>query len=114
MIFNVILILLFIWMNLYYLGNLTKLDVRFSQIDKSSIGLVQYVYYFSRLSYWLWIILSLFLAYNNFIVLLFSFNVIKFLIYPFSKKFYKILNVITPFISIILLVIILLLNIKLF
>ena len=114
MILNTIIILLFIWMNLYYLANLTKLDVRFRQMDRESIGFVQYGYYISRLFYWLWIILSLFFNYDNYILLLFSLNSVKFLIYTISKRFYKIMNVVIPFVSIILLLIILLSNIKLF
>lgn len=114
MIFNIILIFLFVWMNLYSLANLTKLEKRFYEFDIESISFKQYLYYISKLIYWIWILFGLFTAPTVYFLILLSLPILKFLMFYLNKKLFKIFNVLIPFISIITLVVYFISYIKLF
>ena len=113
-IFNIILILLFFWMSLYSLANLTKLEKRFYEFDLEGVGFKHYLFYISRLLYFVWIVVGLFSNHYSFFLILFGLILSKFLIFYLSKKFYKFLNVFNPFIVMVILTILLFLNIKSF
>ena len=114
MIFNTIIIFLFVWMNLYSLANLTKLEKRFYEFDIESITFKQYLYYISRVIYWIWILLSLFTALKAYFLILLSLPILKFTMFYLNKRLFKIFNVFIPFISIITLMMYFISYIKLF
>jgi hypothetical protein len=110
------LIPLFIWMNLFYLSNITKIDIRFHQIDLSKSNKTLILFYITKILYWMWIIFGIYLKLYTPVLILISLTIVKFLSYRFSTKLYKISNLITPIISIVLMTLIVLtyfLNIKL-
>lgn len=111
-IFNIVLILFFFWMSLYTLSNLTKLDVRFYELDLESINFQQYLYYLLRFSYFIWLLFGLFSNFKIYFLVLFSFIIFKFFTYFISKKTYLFFNVVDNFLVIFILIILLFLNIK--
>ena len=102
MIFNTVLILLFIWMNLYSLANLTKLEKRFYEFE--TISYKQYFYYISKVIYWIWILFGLFTTFKIYFFILVCFPVLKFLLFYLNKGLFKIFNVLIPFLSIAILI----------
>ncbi len=113
-VFNIILILLFYWMNLYSLANLTKLEKRFYELDLESVGFKHYSYYVLRVSYFIWIVIGLFTSLKYYFLILLSLNIFKFLIYFVNKSLFKFFNVLNPFLVMIILSLLLFLNIKSF
>lgn len=99
-----IFIPIFIWMNLYYLSNLTKLDTRFYQKDLIQMSFKDLIYYLSRVLYWFWLALVCFLTSSFFIWSLIILNILRFPLYHLKFKFYKIYNVLVPLISILILI----------
>jgi hypothetical protein len=82
-----ILYLIFIWMNLYYLSNISKLNTRLS--DRKSITKLDYLYYITRFLFWVFIIFGLFtqqVVIFTFIILLSFF---KFILYHINYNLYK-------------------------
>lgn len=114
MVFNTILILLFVWMNLYSLANLTKLEKRFYEFDIESITFKQYLYYISKVVYWIWILFALFTTLKVYFFILVFLPVLKFLMFYLNKRLFKIFNVLIPFISILILIMVFISDIKLF
>lgn len=114
MVFNTILILLFVWMNLYSLANLTKLEKRFYEFDIESIAFKQYLYYISKVVYWIWILFALFTTLKVYFFILVFLPVLKFLMFYLNKRLFKIFNVLIPFISILILIMVFISDIKLF
>lgn len=106
MIYYVVFPILFIWMNLYYLSNLTKLEVKFYQLEKSSISLTQYLYYITKIIYWVWLFFGFFSPIKTIITVILSFYLLKFIVYFVNRRFYKFINVFFPFLTIIALFIV--------
>jgi hypothetical protein len=91
---------LFIWMNLFYLANITKIDIRVR--ENNTFSKIHLFYYFTKILYWIWIFLGLFLPtflINSSII---TMMIVKFISFHFSNKFYKLTNVIIPLLSSIL------------
>lgn len=108
------LIILFIWMNLYYLANITLLDKRFYEINTEAISIKQYIYYLSRVIYWFWVCFGIFGEYKIYFIFLILITFFKYLLFYINKRSFKIMNVVSTFISIIILILLFILNIKLF
>jgi hypothetical protein len=94
-----ILSFLFIWMNLYYLANLSKLDVRFYTRDITKMDGTHLLYYNSRVFYWFWIAFGILTPFGNFFWTLIILGFIKFLVYHVNKSWYAIYRVILPILS---------------
>ncbi len=95
--------ILFIWMQLYYISNISKLDVRFMDKDINKLSKLDLVYYATRLLYWFWIVLGIIIGVQATWFLLFI-GVFKMISYHINSKFYKICNLI--FIPMLLMIII--------
>lgn len=99
----------FVWMNLYYLANITKLDVRFYEHDFSQSSVVAFIYYISKFLFWIWIIVGLIFIYKEFLwyglVVLSSLSLFKFPLFHLNKRIYRYYNVFLPVISILTLII---------
>lgn len=108
MILYLSLIPLFIWMNLFYLSNITKIDIRFNQLDLSKNNKTLILFYITKILFWIWIFYGIYLKLYIPILILISLTIIKFLLYRFSTKLYKISNLISPIISIVVMTFILL------
>ena len=93
--------LIFIWMNLFYLANITKIDSKFYRKDIRDFSTVQLLYYCSRVFYLFWIIIGLSLSTYYFSLILISLFIIKILLYFTSQKIYRIFNILTPILSIV-------------
>jgi hypothetical protein len=102
------LIPLFIWMNLFYLSNITKIDIRFHQIDLSKSNKTLVLFYITKILYWMWIIFGIYFKLYTPVSILISLTIVKFLSYRFSTKLYKIFNLISPIISIVVMILIVL------
>jgi hypothetical protein len=95
-----ILSFLFIWMNFFYLSNITKIDIRVR--ENNDFSKMHLFYYFVKILYWIWIFIGLFLPtflINSSIIFM---MVIKFISFHFSNRLYKLINVIIPLLSSIL------------
>jgi len=84
--------ILFMFMHVYYLININQLDIRFSKRDLTKISKLHLLYYLTRVSYWIWIIIGLILGYHYFLWFLVSFSVLKFIFYHINSQLYKIWN----------------------
>lgn len=91
-------------MNLFYLSNISKIDVRFYSRDLRETPKIFLLYYFTRISYWIWLFVGLFLPTSNFIFILLSINFLRFIFYFLNKKIFKYYNVIVPFMTIIIII----------
>jgi len=101
-------------MNLYSLANLTKLEKRFYDFDIESIKFKQYLYYISKVIYWIWILFYLFTTLKIYFFILAFLPIMKFLFFYLNKRLFKFFNVSIPFISILILIMFFISNIKLF
>lgn len=104
-----LLSIFFIWSNIYYILNRRALDSRFD--SKESVSKVQLVFYYSKLIYWIWLLIGLFTPLYTSFLILSGLSFIKFPLYHFNKKFYVYYIMILPLLNIIFMM---LLNIKLF
>lgn len=94
---------LFMWQNLFYLRNYSRLDLPFEQ--RKSHKFLDLVYYWIKLLFPIWLI-SILLTFSHwsiFVMLLLS--VIRFPLYHVNKKSTKFLLKLSPIINIILLII---------
>jgi hypothetical protein len=90
---------LFIWMNIYYILNISKLDIRFvnRDLDKS-----HYFWYITRVLYWIWLLIGLFTDISNIFLINISLIVLKFVLYHLNIKLYKIWSLLLPIVNIII------------
>jgi hypothetical protein len=102
-----ILSILFIWMNIYYIFNINKLDIRFFDRDISTITKIQYFWYITKIFYWIWLIIGLFTPAYFFIMLNILLGLLKFPIFHLNTTFYKVWCLSVPLISSVILYVIL-------
>lgn len=99
-----ITILSFIWNDLYYMLNKHRLNINFKNRDIESTTILDLAYYFTKLAYWIWIIIGLFSNLSPYFIVLFSLVSIKLITFKLKKRsLYVILDIITPVISILIL-----------
>jgi hypothetical protein len=79
--------LIFIWMNLYYLSNISKLNTRFS--DRESISKLDYFYYVTKFLFWIWTIVGLFTNFKFVFLIIILLSFFKIIIYHIDFKLYK-------------------------
>lgn len=105
-------IILFIWSEIYYVYNKSKLDVRFKNRDVSNSSKYDLIYYFSRVFFYVWLSFGLFSSQSDIFILLTSLILLKIPFYFLSKRLYFIWNNILPSISVIFMIIALVYYIK--
>jgi hypothetical protein len=92
--------LLFIWMNIYYLLNISKLNTRLINRDLYSVEKIEYIWYLTKTFYWIWLFIGLFIPqvviYSILNILL---GIIKFPLFHINSKIYKVWCLFMPLIS---------------
>ena len=106
------LIIIFFWMELYYVYNKTHLDTIFKNRDIEKTSMKDIFYYILRLSFYIWMIVGLFSSQSSIFLFLTILNLVRFPFYHISRKLYIIWDNILPAISIIFMMIILVYKIK--
>jgi hypothetical protein len=94
------LIILFIINNIYFLKNRYYLQKKFSEKNTSNNRLLEVLYYYVNLSYYIFILLGLFTNDNLYFYILSILFLLKFPIYHVSKKVYVIFSYLYPYIKI--------------
>ncbi len=107
-----ILSILFIWIEVYYVFNKQHIDSFSIKRDILSAKKLYYLYYLSRIIYFLWIIFGLFSDQRDLFIFLISLRLVSFPFYHLSKRLYVIWDNILPSISIIFTIIIFIYSIK--
>jgi len=97
---SILLPLLFIINEIYYVLNMSKLNENFNNKDIDKISLFDLIYYILRFGSWMWIIVGTFYNRDLYIILLFIFGFIKFPLYHINRKSYNIYGIILPIVSI--------------
>lgn len=98
-------IIIFIWSEIYYVYNKSKLDTRFKNKDISESSIYDLLYYISRVFYYIWILGGLFTDQSNIFILLISLILLKLPFYFINKRLYFVWNNILPSLSIIFMII---------
>lgn len=93
-------IVLFLWMHVYYLLNINKLDKRIKDRDEDIKQ--NLLYFFTRAIYWIWLPIGILTTNYNIFLILIIFVLLKFPLYHINKMIYKVYNLILPIISIVL------------
>lgn len=103
--------IVFILNELYYILNKHRLSLNFKNRDVESTTIFDIFYYFTRLLYWICLIVGMFSSLSTYFIILFSLVIIKSIIYRTKKKStYVILDNLFPILSIFFLSIILLIK----
>lgn len=105
-------IIIFIWSEIYYVYNKSKLDTTFKGRDISNTTVYDLFYYFSRVCYYIWLGIGLFTNQSDIFLFLISLILLKLPFYFINKRLYFIWNNILPSISIIFMLIALVYSIK--
>ncbi len=96
----------FIWSEIYHVYHKNRLDVNFRNKDISLVTKLDLVFYFCRLTFFIWIFLGLWSSQQNLFILLILLNLIKFPFYHFNKRLFAIWDNVLPTINIIQIIII--------
>lgn len=96
----------FIWTEIFYVLNKKKLDDKFKNKDIRETSILDLIYYLSRLSYYVWLIIGLFSSQQELFILLLSLRLLSLPFYHINKILYAIWDNILPSISIILILVI--------
>lgn len=106
--FFYIFLSIFIWNELYYLLNRNRLYDKNVKNDILILSNIDIFFYFTRFIMWMFIALGIFLNTTMFSIIL-AIKIIKFLIYHINKKYFIIYDTISPVLtSIVFLIIIIL------
>lgn len=100
MIINILLASLFIFMHLLTLANLSSTELG---PGKTSLSGSDSLYYLLRVIYWIWLVIGLSLWTRLYLVL-FLLPLPNFLVFYVNLKLYRILRVLIPIISILVLI----------
>lgn len=98
--------IVFIWTEIFYVFNKKKLDDKFKNKDLKETSILDLIYYFSRLSYYVWIFFGLFSSQQELFILLLSLRLLSLPFYHISKMLYAVWDNILPSISMILIIVI--------
>ena len=96
-----LVILLFIINNIYFIKNRDYLQKRFS--EKNNISLLELLYYYINLLYYVFIFIGLFTNSKLYFFILVITYLLKFPLYHLSKKIYRIFSYLYPHITILIL-----------
>ena len=100
-------LMVFIWNDFYYINNSDRLNRNFKNKDIWSITKWDFTYYLTKVMYWIWMPIGLFSNFYLYFILLLGFNLLRFPIYHFSKRFFPLYDKIVPLISVVILFVIL-------
>lgn len=92
--------MVFIWNEIYFIFNKKSLNKKFKEKDIKGLSKLDFVYYLTKVMYWIWIGLGFFSVFSNLFIILFIVSFIKFPMYHINKKVYFIYDLIVPFASI--------------
>lgn len=106
------LIIIFFWMEIYYVYNKTNLDTIIKNRDIENTSMKDIFYYFSRLLFYVWLIAGIWSSQSSLFIFLTSLHLLSFPFYHLSRRLYIIWDNILPSISIIFMLIILVYKIK--
>jgi|SaaInlV_100m_DNA_2_1039680.scaffolds.fasta_scaffold04272_4 hypothetical protein len=95
-----ILPILFIFMNVYHMLKNKQLDKRFRERDIIGMSRLDIIYYFTKISYWIWVPIGFFTNQPELFYVLFVLGFLKFPTYHFNKNIFRIYNDIYPIFSI--------------
>lgn len=111
--FFYITILAFIWNDLYYMLNKHRLNINFKNKDIKSTTILDLFYYFTKVLYWIWLIVGIFSPLSIYFILLLSLVVIKLITFKSKRKsLYVILDNIFPILSMLFLSLILFIKLR--
>jgi hypothetical protein len=96
-----LIILLFIINNIYFLKNRDYLQKNFS--EKNNIRLLDVLYYYINLLYYVFVFIGLFTDYKLYFYILTITYLLKFPLYHINRKIYQIFSYFYPHITIIIL-----------
>ena len=100
-----LLILLFIINNIYFIKNRDYLQQKFS--EKNDIKLLEVLYHYINLLYYVFVFIGLFTEYKLFFYSLFIIYLLKFPLYHINKKIYRVFSYLYPHITVIILLVLL-------
>ena len=104
-------LIVFIWNEIYYIINKHRLSLNFKNKDIESTTILDITYYFTKVLYWSWLIIGMFLSLSPYFIILFSLVIIKLITFKSRKKsLYVIFDNIFPILSVFLLGVILLIK----
>jgi len=87
-------------MNVYYIFKHNELDKRFEERDLMKLSKLDLVYYFTRFTYWIWIIVGLFSGQSFIFCVLIGLASLKFPLYHINKNIFRVYNDIYPILCI--------------
>lgn len=99
--------ILFIWNEIYYLKNKKKLDIKIKNRDIGKFGYLDYLYYLSRIFYWIWLIIGCFTINSFYFLLIILLGLVNIVFYVLFKKQHFILDKILSIVSILIIILIL-------
>jgi hypothetical protein len=106
------LIIIFIWMEIYYVYNKTNLDTIIKNKDVQGTSMKDILYYAFRLFFYSWLVIGLWSSQSNLFIFLASLHLLRFPFYHLNRRLYIIWDNILPSVSIIFMMIILVYKIK--
>ena len=95
------LLILFILNNIYFIKNRDYLQKKFS--EKTNIRLLEVLYYYINLLYYVFVFIGLFTDYKLYFYILVITYLLKFPLYHINKKIYRIFSYLYPHITIFIL-----------
>jgi hypothetical protein len=109
--FFYLLSIVFILNEIYYIQHKHRLSLNFKNKDIESTTVFDIFYYFTRLLYWIWLIVGIFTSLSPYFIILFTLVTIKLLTFKSKKKsLYVIFDNIFPILSVFFLGVILLIK----
>jgi len=104
-------LIVFIWNEIYYILNKHRLSLNFKNKDIESTTILDVIYYFTKVLYWIWLISGMFSSLSPYFIALFSIRFIKFITFKSKRKYlYVLFDNIIPVVSVLILGIILLIK----
>ena len=104
-------LIVFIWNEIYYILNKHRLSLNFKNKDIESTTILDVIYYFTKVLYWIWLIAGMFSSLSPYFIALFSLGSIKFITFKSKRKhLYVLFDNIIPVVSVLILGIILLIR----
>ena len=104
-------LIVFIWNEIYYIINKHRLSLNFKNKDLESTTILDLAYYLTKVLYWSWLIIGMFLSLSPYFIILFSLVIIKLITFKSRKKsLYVIFDNIFPILSAFLLGVIILIK----
>ena len=70
-------LIVFIWNEIYYITNKHRLSLNFKNKDLESTTILDVVYYFTKVLYWIWLIIGIFSSLSTYFIILFTLVSIK-------------------------------------